>query len=185
MSCLCVCNAFGMSGSWSGRVVDPFGRFAASARTIGLAVFAVLLLSGVAHAANVTIDSTNPNGSITITWVDFEGGFTVNGTAYGFPGLHNPTTVTFTPTSTNAQLTFSGSWFTSGGSGGQSELYFVDAGTTHVRDRLTTSTSRACLDCQANITGTFQSDNATNLGTVPEGKTAIAITGSPQELVGN
>src|SRR3954454_5669870 len=48
---------------------------------------------GTAQGANVVIDDTNADGTITITWVDFEGGFVVNGQSYAPVPLHVVQTV--------------------------------------------------------------------------------------------
>src|SRR2546426_239311 len=95
-----------------------------------------LAISGVSQAANIHIDDTNPSGSITISWSDFEFGFTVNDRSFTFPGYSIVQSVTVTPTPTLPRVTFSGSWISTSGSGGGATLYFVDPGTNHVRDSL-------------------------------------------------
>jgi hypothetical protein len=143
-----------------------------------IASLAMLSISGISQAANVAINDSNPNGTITISWADFEFGFTVNGTAFGSNG-----SVTVTPTTTPA-LTFSGSWLTNGGAGATKTLYFVDAGTNHVRDILTVNSSGPAGFGTASLNGSFSSDIPTDLGTAPTGSTTIALTGAAQELVG-
>jgi hypothetical protein len=148
-----------------------------------IATLAAVSISGLAQAANVHIDDSNPNGTITISWSDFENGFTVNGTFYAFQGFGVGSSVTITPTTT--PLTFSGSWISNGGTGATKTLYFVDAGTSHVRDELSVvSTGPGSGQGSASINGSFSSDIPTDLGTAPAGSTTIALTGGSQELVG-
>src|SRR5256885_878738 len=127
-------------------------------QTALIASLAAVSISGIAQAANVNINDSNPNGTITISWVDFEFGFTVNGHNYGPQG-----SVTVTPTTTPA-FTFSGSWISNGGAGSSKTLYFVDAGTTHVRDVLTVnSVGPGGQQGLASLNGSFSSDIPTDL----------------------
>src|SRR6266702_7277157 len=109
------------------------------------------LISDGAQACNIHIDDTNPDGSITISWANFDFGFSVNGGPRSING-----SVTLTPTLTSPQVSFSGSWITSGGSGGGTTLYFVDPGTNHVRDSLSVSSDIGAST--AFISGSFSSD---------------------------
>ena len=150
-----------------------------------IATLASIFIAGAVHAANLTITDTDPSGKITIIWADFEQGLTVNGRYYPFAGYGYEQAVTITAAGTPA-LTFSGGWHSRGGVGSNATLYFVDAGTNHVRDLLTvTATGPGSQFGLASISGTFSSDIPNDLGTVPPGGTAIQINGMPQELVNN
>src|SRR5690349_5270782 len=99
------------------RLFKPFvGALGCIRLLAATALIAFICMSGVAQAANIKIDDTNPNGSITISWADFEDGFSVNGVDHPFPGYGIIQSVTVVPTST--PVTFSGCWKTNGGSGG-------------------------------------------------------------------
>src|SRR3954463_12055222 len=86
-----------------------------------------LLLSAAANAANININDSNPDGSITIAWDHFEGGFIVNDAAQG-----STASLTFTPSPGTPRLKFIGTWIFNTGSPGSTVLYFVDPGTNHV-----------------------------------------------------
>src|SRR6185295_18261289 len=138
-----------------------------------------LLSANAQTAANIQIDDTAANGSITITWSGFIA-LAVNG------GFSSPNgTVTFTPCPVCDQptLSFFGSYSTVSGNGtpGQN-LYFVDPGTSHVRDRIFT-TSQLSGPGVALITGSFVTDFPNDLGSVPAlnpGDGTVQVTGGAQ-----
>src|ERR1041384_359260 len=100
-----------------------------------LAVLSALLLPATINAANIHLDGTNPNGSVTISWSDFEHGFTVNGTFYPPAGVAQ--SVSFTPTAATPRLSFSGTWIANSPSDiASATVNFVDPGTLHIRNQL-------------------------------------------------
>lgn len=135
----------------------------------------VALLPTLTEAADIHIDNSNTDGSIVITWADFEQGFSVNAAAAQVRG-----SVVFVPDAATPRLTFSGNWISNGGAGGSAEVYFVDTGTTHVRTLLTTSSYLE--GSLAHISGTFASSIPADLGTAPAGSTQLAATGTSQDV---
>src|SRR5947208_557909 len=105
------------------------------ARPLLEALFGVILVTNSAAAASVSINDTNPDGTVVITWEGFIS-FSVNGGAAASSG-----SVTIAPASA---LSFSGSWLanppgtatTSGNT-----LDILDPGTNHIREQLLVSSS--------------------------------------------
>src|SRR4051812_25335506 len=125
-------------------------------------LFGFLLVSGGAQAANVHIDDTAANGNITISWSGFLT-FTVNGSA----DLGTTGSATYPPQFLDQPpgLSFFGSYVTNDVTGASNTLYFVDPGTTHIRDTLTASAGIEITT--AFLTGNFHTDAIVDQGPAP------------------
>src|SRR5437016_827915 len=145
-------------------------------------IVGIFLTSGCAQAANLHIDDTAADGQITITWTGFLS-LSVNG---GFSAPSGSVMFTPCPSCDPPTLSFFGSYSTpiSNGAPGQT-LYFVDPGTSHVRDKIFTFAESGGPGVVL-LTGSFISDFPTDLGSLPAlnpGDASVQVTGGSQELV--
>ena len=118
------------------------------------------------QAAALTFNDTATNDTVTVSACDFEGGFSVNGTAMGLCGVGHGGSLTF---SEAAPITFFGRWFDLGSSGtGSRTIYLVEAGNpTKISDIFDYQWSTD--GTLGTISGTFQSDLNDNLGFLQTG----------------
>ncbi len=115
----------------------------------------------------LTIDNTAPDDTITVSACDFEGGFSVNGTAYGACGVGAGGSMVF-PES-GGPISFTGSWIDLGLSGaGSRTIYFLIPGSTdEISDIFSYDWSTDGL--LGTIIGSFTSDFGGSLGLLPAG----------------
>lgn len=130
-----------------------------------IALSLTLLAPQAAKAAAITIDDTSPNNTITISVNDFEYGFFVNGTLFQ-QGLNNGQSITLTE---NLPVSFSGQWIDLGESIPVNKtIYFVKPDTPTLISKIF-NYSVSTDGSVGTILGTFQSDLAGNLGSLPLG----------------
>lgn len=136
--------------------------------TIALAVGLVGLVQNHAHAASISIDDSDSNGTITVSACDFENGAFVNGTLLGLCGSGYGGSVTLAESA--GPITFSGGWLDLGQAGvGSRTLYLVKAGApTLISDMFTYSWVPSGPN-SANILAEFVSATNGDLGPLPSG----------------
>lgn len=144
-------------------------KFNSSNSRIALCAAALAALAPVSmRGANLSIDDTSPNDTVTISTIDFEGGFSVNGNKIQTPGLGIPGTVSVPET---VQIAFTGQWIDQGAAGtGSRTLYLVEAADpTLLSDIFSYSWFPNAASGYETIQGTFVSDLENNLGNLPVG----------------
>ena len=132
---------------------------------VGLAVAgAVIAVPQIAGAANILIDDTAADETITVSLNDFESGFFINGNLVQ-QGLQNPASVTLLES--DGLFTFSGTWIDNGGASGSHHVLFVEDYTRGiVSDILNVEYSTDGF--HGTINGDFISDVNDNLGLVSD-----------------
>jgi len=131
---------------------------------LGLAVAGIVAAPQIAGAANILIDDTAADETITVTLNDFESGFFINGNLVQ-QGLQNPASVTLLES--DGLFTFSGSWIDNGGASGSHHVLFVEPeDNTVVSDILNVEYSTD--GSNGTINGDFISDYEDNLGLVTD-----------------
>ena len=140
------------------QATSPVKRRRRAARFVVAALLGLVLTPATSRGAAIAIDDVSPNPTgdpfMTITWQDFEGGMTVNGVFFAFPGSGIQQSVTVDERT--GPLSFSGTWIANGGSNGSGAVNFLESDGS-VSDTFQGSWT-VDQSGQASLSGLFNSD---------------------------
>src|SRR5262249_33494979 len=150
-------------------------------------LLALALMPSLVSAANISINDTFANETISVTWDNnFDaGGFCVNGVCApsSAPGV-------LVIPEVSGPIHFNGGWISNGGTpAGSATFYWLEPGSSLLSDRLDLTWTSQGGPGPATIVGTFISDSETSLGFPPDScPSALCFTlpetGNFQELAG-